>query len=233
MSNGAFQLKLTRTLYNNLYRAMLLDENQQVKGRISIIPNLATAREYLPADAPQVHSILLVIVEDADINKDNLLDFEERATYALLKRFSTEQVYFQQCQFLYPSPKYMEDCGNEPFPAAACKLVRTLYEDYYGTVMVDPETKTSLGSLNIVPCIPTDRSQVPEDAPVVEPYLVAIVNEVQGLSKENLLSFEETAGTYLQQRLSNPQFTFEHVEFYYPSPAFVFEQADSLSTPLN
>ena len=49
----------------------------------------------------------MVIVKDADINKDNLIDFEERASYALLKRFSTEAIAFQHCQFYYPSPAFI------------------------------------------------------------------------------------------------------------------------------
>ena len=228
MANGAYQLKLSRTLYENLYRAMLFNENQQPVGKLSIIPNIPLDRAYLPADAPQVHAILLVIVEDADINKDNLIDFEERATYALLKRFSTETIYFQSCQFCYPSPKYMGDCGEEAFPDASCKLVRTLYDNYYGTAILNPETQEPVGTLNVVPNLPVDRSMLPEDAPVVNPYLIAIVNAVEGLNKANVVNFEATAGAYLKQRLSRPGFEFEDVEFFYPSPAFVFELPDAL-----
>ena len=32
---------------------------------------------------------------------------EERARYALLKRFSTEEIAFQHCQFYYPSPAFI------------------------------------------------------------------------------------------------------------------------------
>ena len=87
MSSGAYTLKLSRTLYNDTFRAQLLDENQQVIGHLRIVPG--------------------VLVDDADINKDNLIDFEERASYALLKRFSTEAISFQHCQFYYPSPAFI------------------------------------------------------------------------------------------------------------------------------
>ena len=90
MSSGAYSLRLARTLYDNVYHAMLYNENQQPIG-----------------DAPEVPAYLLVIVKDADINKDNLIDFEERASYALLKRFSTEVVSFQHCKFYYPSPAFI------------------------------------------------------------------------------------------------------------------------------
>lgn len=107
MSSGAYNLKLARTLYDNVYRAMLLDENQQPVGHLRIVPNIPMDRSLVPEDAPEVPAFLLVIVDDANINKDNLIDFEERASYALLKRFSTEVVSFQHCQFYYPSPAFV------------------------------------------------------------------------------------------------------------------------------
>lgn len=87
MSSGAYTLKLSRTLYNDTFRAQLLDENQQVIGHLRIVPGVPLDRSLVPEDAPSVPAYLLVIVDDADINKDNLIDFEERASYALLKTF--------------------------------------------------------------------------------------------------------------------------------------------------
>lgn len=117
MSSGAYSLKLARTLYNDFYRAMLLDENQQPVAHLRIVPAVPLDRSQVPEDAPQVPAFLLVIVDDADVNKDNLIDFEERATYVLLKRFSTEVVNFQHCQFYYPSPAFVfeqADAVNGP-----------------------------------------------------------------------------------------------------------------------
>jgi hypothetical protein len=47
-------------------------------GRLTIVPAMPLDRSQVPPDAPEVKGYLLVIVEDADINKDNLIDFEER-----------------------------------------------------------------------------------------------------------------------------------------------------------
>lgn len=107
MSSGAYSLRLARTLYENVYHAMLYNENQQPIGDLKIIPNIPLDRSQVPEDAPVVPAYLLVIVQDADINKDNLIDFEERASYALLKRFSTEVINFQRCEFYYPSPAFI------------------------------------------------------------------------------------------------------------------------------
>ena len=75
MSSGAYTLKLSRTLYNDTFRAQLLDENQQVIGHLRIVPGVPLDRSLVPEDAPSVPAYLLVIVDDADINKDNLIDF--------------------------------------------------------------------------------------------------------------------------------------------------------------
>ena len=98
-NNNAYNLQLAKTLFENTYAARVLNDN--------IVPCLPLDRSLLPADAPQVSPFLLVIVDDADINKDNLIDFEERVSLALLKRFSTETVAFQHCQFYYPSPAFI------------------------------------------------------------------------------------------------------------------------------
>lgn len=107
MSSAAYSLRLARTLYDNVYHAMLYNENKQPIGDLEIIPCIPLDRSQVPEDAPEVAAYLLVIVKDADINKDNLIDFEERASYALLKRFSTEVVAFQHCKFYYPSPAFI------------------------------------------------------------------------------------------------------------------------------
>lgn len=122
MSSGAYSLRLARTLYENVYHAMLYNENQQPIGDLEIIPNIPLDRSQVPEDAPEVPAYLLVIVKDADINKDNLIDFEERASFALLKRFSTEVINFQHCKFYYPSPAFIFEQpdavngGVEPMP---------------------------------------------------------------------------------------------------------------------
>lgn len=117
MANAAYQLRLMRTLYDNVYGAMLYNENQQPVGKLEIVPTIPMDRSQVPEDAPVVPAYLLVIVQDADINKDNLIDFEERASYVLLKRFSTEQINFQHCKFYYPSPAFIfeqPDAVNTP-----------------------------------------------------------------------------------------------------------------------
>ncbi|PWM78611.1 MAG: hypothetical protein DBY32_03775 [Phascolarctobacterium sp.] len=107
VNNNAYTLRLAKTLFENIYAAQVLNDNKDVIGKLRIMPCLPVDRSLVPADAPEVSPFLLVIVDDADINKDNLIDFEERVSYALLKRFSTETVAFAHCQFYYPSPAFI------------------------------------------------------------------------------------------------------------------------------
>ena len=114
----AYKVQLTKTLYTNTYRCQLLDANDSVIGKLRIVPGIPLDKSVVPKGAPDVPFFLLVIVDDADINKDNLIDFEERASYALLKRFSTEDAAPQHCQFYYPSPAFVfeqKDSVDKPF----------------------------------------------------------------------------------------------------------------------
>ena len=104
---GVYSLKVARTLFQNFYRAKLYDGLNRLIGRLTIVPAMPLDRSQVPPDAPEVKGYLLVIVEDADINKDNLIDFEERTSLAILKRFATEAIAFEHCEFYYPSPAFV------------------------------------------------------------------------------------------------------------------------------
>lgn len=53
MSSGAYTLKLSRTLYNDTFRAQLLDENQQVIGHLRIVPGVPLDRSLDPGRRAQ------------------------------------------------------------------------------------------------------------------------------------------------------------------------------------
>ena len=91
MKQAAYTVKLSKTLYQNTYRCTLSNENEEVIGNLRVVPGLPLDRSEVPENAPTVPPYLLVIVDDADINKDNLIDFEERTSYALLKRFHLDR----------------------------------------------------------------------------------------------------------------------------------------------
>ena len=105
-------MRITKTLYQNFFSVKLYNDNQQEKGRLRVTPALPLARILVPADAPVKPAYLVVIVEDAEIDKDNLLDFEEQTSLLLLKRFSTPEIVFGFCQFFYPSPAFIFENKN-------------------------------------------------------------------------------------------------------------------------
>ena len=90
-----YKLRLARTLYNNFYRARLQDANGEDAGQLLIVPGLPLDRSQLPENA-----------EDADINKNNVIDFEEGVSRAVLAKFTTETTSFKHCEFYYPSPAF-------------------------------------------------------------------------------------------------------------------------------
>ena len=105
-SYTVYNLRLARTLYNNFYRARLSDANGEDAGQILIVPGLPMDRSLVPPSAPEAKPYLLIIVEDANINKDNVVDFEEGVSRAVLDKFTTETMNLEQCEFYYPSPAF-------------------------------------------------------------------------------------------------------------------------------
>ena len=103
---SVYKLRLARTLFNNFYRARLQDANGEDAGQLLIVPGLPLDRSQLPENAPMAAPYLLVIVEDANINKDNVVDFEEGVSRAVLAKFTTETTAFDHCEFYYPSPAF-------------------------------------------------------------------------------------------------------------------------------
>ena len=93
-SAPVYKLRLARTLYNNFYRARLQDSNGEDAGQLLIVPGLPLDRSQLPENAP------------ANINKDNVVDFEEGVSRAVLAKFTTETTAFNHCEFYYPSPAF-------------------------------------------------------------------------------------------------------------------------------
>ena len=106
MQKTKFTLKVTKTLYHNTYRCMVQNEQNEVCAHLSIIPQFPLSKDEIPANAPEVPPFLTVLVEDADIDQNNLIAFEENLSVALLDRFTTEHSAPHSCQFFYPSPAF-------------------------------------------------------------------------------------------------------------------------------
>ena len=103
-SYTVYNLRLARTLYNNFYRARLSDANGEDAGQILIVPGLPMDRSLVPPSAPEAKPYLLIIVEDANINKDNVVDFEEGVSRAVLDKIHDGNNEFRALRVLLPVP---------------------------------------------------------------------------------------------------------------------------------
>lgn len=104
------------------------------------------------------------------------------------------------------------------------KLNKTLFFNTYRAVVND-SSQNYIATIQIIPGLPLDRSEIPENAPEVSPYLTVIVEDAMVTSK-NFLEFETTLTDALLKRMSTQDFLPKTCNFFYPSPAFMFEDPD-------
>ena len=102
--SGAMTLKIAKTLWFNSYRGVINDALGQYAATIRIIPAIPLDRQDVPQDAPEARPYLTVLVEDAAVSLDQLIEFETAATDVLLRAFAREAFKPEFIQFFYPNP---------------------------------------------------------------------------------------------------------------------------------
>jgi hypothetical protein len=106
--SGSYTLKVAKTLWFNIYRGVIKDASGEYIATVRIIPGLPMDRQEVPADAPEARPYLIVIVEDATINLNELVPFESAVTETLLQTLSRETFKPEFIQFFYPTPSTEE-----------------------------------------------------------------------------------------------------------------------------
>jgi hypothetical protein len=101
------KLTLARTLWFNTYRAKVTSIDDEHIATVRLIPALPLAREEVPENAPVVESYVLVLVEDATVNDDQLVFFETALSNLLHKELLQLDFTPAMCHFFYPSPPHM------------------------------------------------------------------------------------------------------------------------------
>lgn len=96
------ELKLMATLWENTYRAAMKDHNGNYLATARLIVNIPLPQEALPPNAPAVGPQLFVLVEDAVIDSDHIIDFESILAARLREQFKYE---IDHIFFFYPSPE--------------------------------------------------------------------------------------------------------------------------------
>lgn len=97
-------VKLSRTLWFNIFRGKVTAEGGEYIASVRIIPTVPLDREELPPDAPEAVPCLTVLVDDGIITADDLVSFEAKLAPLLLAKFEREDFKPELCQYFYPSP---------------------------------------------------------------------------------------------------------------------------------
>lgn len=105
---GNLTLKVAKTLWYNIYRGAIHDAAGEYVATLRIIPGMPLDRSIVPDDAPEARPYLIVIVEDATIDLNDLVHFESAVTDSLLQTLSRETFKPEFIQFFYPTPSTEE-----------------------------------------------------------------------------------------------------------------------------
>ena len=106
---GEMTLKMAKTLWFNTYRGIFSDALGQYVAAVRIIPAIPLDRQEVPEDAPEARPYLTVLVEDATVPLDQLVEFETAATDVLLNTLAREPFKPEFVQFFYPNPSIESD----------------------------------------------------------------------------------------------------------------------------
>lgn len=101
---ATYTLNVAKTLWFNIYRGVIKDAGGEYIATVRIIPGLPLDRQEVPDDAPEARPYLIVIVEDATIDLNELVHFESAVTDSLLQTLSRETFKPEFIQFFYPTP---------------------------------------------------------------------------------------------------------------------------------
>ena len=103
-----FTLKVAKTLWFNIYRGVISGAAGEYIATVRIIPGLPLDRAEVPEDAPEARPYLIAIIEDAQIDLKDLVNFESAVTDSLLVALSRETFKPEFIQFFYPTPSIEE-----------------------------------------------------------------------------------------------------------------------------
>lgn len=100
-------LQVFATLWENTYRVVAYNQNEEYTATARVIVTVPLSAENLPDDAPEVEPQLQVLVEDAGIDSKDIIQFETIFAAKLREKF---QYNINTLFFFYPSP---EDILNQ------------------------------------------------------------------------------------------------------------------------
>ncbi|MBU2703025.1 hypothetical protein Ga0466249_004161 [Sporomusaceae bacterium BoRhaA] len=107
-------------------------------------------------------------------------------------------------------------------------LARTLWFNTYRAKITNTADEP-IATVKLVPTMPLERSEVPENAPVVDSYVLVLVEDA-AVSDDQLVPFETDLSNLLHKELAQLNFSPAMCHFFYPSPPHMLKD-ETLENP--
>lgn len=107
-----------------------------------------------------------------------------------------------------------EELNQDPYHI---DLMRTLWENTYRGTVFDYKEQY-VATIRLILSIPLDRSEVPENAPKVNPSVIVLIEDTI-LSPLEVVEFEQIMSKIITKKVSSEYFQPDRIMYFYPSPS--------------
>lgn len=114
-----------------------------------------------------------------------------------------------------------EELNQDPYHI---DLMRTLWENTYRGTVFDYKEQY-VATIRLILSIPLDRSEVPENAPKVNPSVIVLIEDTI-LSPLEVVEFEQIMSKIITKKVSSEYFQSDRIMYFYPSPSDGAETAN-------
>ena len=114
-----------------------------------------------------------------------------------------------------------EELNQDPYHI---DLMRTLWENAYRGTVFDYKEQY-VATIRLILSIPLDRSEVPENAPEVNPSVIVLIEDTI-LSPLEVVEFEQIMSKIITKKVSSEYFQPDRIMYFYPSPSDGAETAN-------
>ena len=114
-----------------------------------------------------------------------------------------------------------EELNQDPYHI---DLMRTLWENTYRGTVFDYKEQY-VATIRLILSIPLDRSEVPENAPKVNPSVIVLIEDTI-LSPLEVVEFEQSMSKIITKKVSSEYFQPDRIMYFYPSPSDGAETAN-------
>lgn len=114
-----------------------------------------------------------------------------------------------------------EELNQDPYHI---DLMRTLWENTYRGTVFDYKEQY-VATIRLILSIPLDRSEVPENAPKVNPSVIVLIEDTI-LSPLEVVEFEQIMSKIITKKVLSEYFQPDRIMYFYPSPSDGAETAN-------